>query len=55
MKIAVVGAAGMVGSRVVDEAASRGHELVAVFRIERPHHTAVTDHAIQRGGGRPTS
>ncbi|WP_433621865.1 NAD(P)-dependent oxidoreductase [Nocardia sp. CA-120079] len=36
MKIAVVGAAGMVGSRVVDEAASRGHELVAVFRKERP-------------------
>ncbi|MFE9322138.1 NAD(P)-dependent oxidoreductase [Nocardia sp. NPDC052278] len=36
MKIAVVGAAGMVGSRVVDEAASRGHQLVAVFRKERP-------------------
>ncbi|MDE1668477.1 MULTISPECIES: NAD(P)-dependent oxidoreductase [Nocardia] len=32
MKIAVVGATGMVGSRVVNEAASRGHELVAVFR-----------------------
>ncbi|MFI7669331.1 NAD-dependent epimerase/dehydratase family protein [Nocardia sp. NPDC049526] len=36
MKIAVVGATGMVGSRVVDEAASRGHELVAVFRKQRP-------------------
>ncbi|KRV48563.1 NADH-flavin reductase [Wenjunlia vitaminophila] len=32
MKIAVVGAAGMVGSRVVREAADRGHALVAVFR-----------------------
>ncbi|MFI5537969.1 NAD(P)-dependent oxidoreductase [Nocardia sp. NPDC051900] len=32
MKIAVVGAAGMVGSCVVDEAAGRGHEIVAVFR-----------------------
>lgn len=36
MKIAVVGAAGMVGSRVVNEAASRGHDLIAVFRKERP-------------------
>ncbi|MFI0728550.1 NAD(P)-dependent oxidoreductase [Streptomyces sp. NPDC021225] len=36
MKIAVVGAAGMVGSRVIDEAARRGHDLVAVFRSGRP-------------------
>lgn len=36
MKIAVVGATGMVGSRVVTEAASRGHELIAVFRKQRP-------------------
>ncbi|WP_062987374.1 NAD(P)-dependent oxidoreductase [Nocardia anaemiae] len=36
MKIAVVGAAGMVGSRVVNEAASRDHDLLAVFRNERP-------------------
>ncbi|MFJ8307574.1 MULTISPECIES: NAD(P)-dependent oxidoreductase [unclassified Streptomyces] len=35
MKIAVVGAAGMVGSRVVDEAARRGHDLIAVFRTVR--------------------
>lgn len=35
MKIAVVGAAGMVGSCVVDEAAGRGHEVVAVFRKQR--------------------
>ncbi|OPF77302.1 NADH-flavin reductase [Streptomyces antioxidans] len=34
MKIAVVGAAGMVGSRVVNEAVRRGHDLVAVFRKE---------------------
>ncbi|WP_413116322.1 NAD(P)-dependent oxidoreductase [Streptomyces sp. CY1] len=36
MKIAVVGAAGMVGSRVVTEATSRGHDLVAVFRDKPP-------------------
>lgn len=36
MKIAVVGAAGMVGSRVVTEAARRGHDLVAVFRTAPP-------------------
>ncbi|WP_458089070.1 NAD(P)-dependent oxidoreductase [Streptomyces malaysiensis] len=36
MKIAVVGAAGMVGSRVVTEAAKRGHDLVAVFRKKPP-------------------
>ncbi|WP_040776791.1 NAD(P)-dependent oxidoreductase [Nocardia pneumoniae] len=36
MKIAVVGANGMVGSRVVNEAARRGHDLVAVFRMRRP-------------------
>ncbi|MFD5385387.1 NAD(P)-dependent oxidoreductase [Streptomyces sp. NPDC127074] len=36
MKIAVVGAAGMVGSRVITEATSRGHDLVAVFRDKPP-------------------
>ncbi|MGA6208632.1 NAD(P)-dependent oxidoreductase [Nocardia testacea] len=36
MKIAVVGAAGMVGSRVVAEAAHRGHEPLAVYRTGRP-------------------
>ncbi|GAA5001548.1 NAD(P)-dependent oxidoreductase [Actinopolymorpha pittospori] len=36
MKIAVVGAAGMVGSRVVNEAASRGHDLIAIVRTTRP-------------------
>ncbi|MBH5334705.1 NAD(P)H-binding protein [Streptomyces pactum] len=36
MKIVVVGAAGMVGSRVVGEAARRGHDLLAVFRRTRP-------------------
>ncbi|AVH23498.1 NAD(P)H-binding protein [Nocardia cyriacigeorgica] len=35
MKITVVGAAGMVGSRVVAEAARRGHDVVAVFRTPR--------------------
>ncbi|MGK4579930.1 NAD(P)-dependent oxidoreductase [Kitasatospora sp. HPMI-4] len=36
MKIAIVGAAGMVGSCVVSEAADRGHDLIAVFRSLRP-------------------
>ncbi|MEU1730455.1 NAD(P)H-binding protein [Streptosporangium sp. NPDC020145] len=36
MRIVVVGAAGMVGSRVVSEAVNRGHDLVAVFRRTRP-------------------
>ncbi|MFJ1766816.1 NAD(P)-dependent oxidoreductase [Amycolatopsis sp. NPDC088138] len=36
MKIAVVGAAGMVGSRVLTEAAGRGHDLVAIVRTRRP-------------------
>ncbi|WP_454198048.1 NAD(P)-dependent oxidoreductase [Nocardia sp. Marseille-Q1738] len=36
MKIAVVGANGMVGSRVVNEAARRGHDLIAVFRKQQP-------------------
>ncbi|WP_009948911.1 NAD(P)-dependent oxidoreductase, partial [Saccharopolyspora erythraea] len=36
MKITVVGAAGMVGSRVVSEAASRGHDVLAVFRKAAP-------------------
>jgi putative NADH-flavin reductase len=37
MKIAVIGAAGMVGSRVVTEAATRGHDVLAVFRAARRH------------------
>ncbi|OXM46076.1 NAD(P)-dependent oxidoreductase [Amycolatopsis alba] len=36
MKIAVVGAAGMTGSRVVTEAISRGHHVTAVFRRTPP-------------------
>ncbi|MGW4214256.1 NAD(P)-dependent oxidoreductase [Lentzea sp. NPDC004789] len=36
MKIAVIGAAGMVGSRVVTEALRRGHDVTAVFRGEVP-------------------
>ncbi|WP_433755467.1 NAD(P)-dependent oxidoreductase [Nocardia sp. CA-135398] len=55
MKIAVVGAAGMVGSRVVNEAASRDHDLLAVFRKERPTTlpagvTAVAHDADQMSG-----
>ncbi|MCR6481920.1 NAD(P)H-binding protein [Amycolatopsis sp. OK19-0408] len=36
MKIVVAGAAGMVGSRVLTEAARRGHDLVALLRTSRP-------------------
>ncbi|MEU8711840.1 NAD(P)H-binding protein [Streptomyces sp. NPDC048663] len=36
MGIVVVGAAGMVGSRVVAEAAARGHRTTAVLRRHRP-------------------
>lgn len=32
MRVVVVGATGMVGSRVVDEAAARGHRVVAASR-----------------------
>jgi uncharacterized protein YbjT (DUF2867 family) len=32
MKIVVVGASGMVGSRVVAEAVTRGHEITAASR-----------------------
>ncbi|MFD5788744.1 NAD(P)-dependent oxidoreductase [Streptomyces sp. NPDC087866] len=36
MRIAVIGAAGMAGSRVVTEAANRGHAVLAVYRSSRP-------------------
>lgn len=36
MKIAVVGATGMVGSRVIHEAARRDHDIIAIFRKTRP-------------------
>lgn len=36
MRIAVIGAAGMAGSRVVTEAANRGHAVLAVYRRNRP-------------------
>ncbi|HLL67569.1 MAG TPA: NAD(P)H-binding protein [Micromonosporaceae bacterium] len=36
MKITVVGAAGMAGSRVIAEALGRGHRVTAVFRGARP-------------------
>ncbi|MCP2330441.1 NAD(P)-dependent oxidoreductase [Actinoalloteichus caeruleus] len=38
MRIIVVGAAGMAGSRVVTEAVERGHHVTAVFRETRPEH-----------------
>ncbi|APU15103.1 MULTISPECIES: NAD(P)-dependent oxidoreductase [Actinoalloteichus] len=36
MKITVIGAAGMAGSRVVTEAVRRGHHVTAVIRSSRP-------------------
>lgn len=36
MKIAVIGAIGMVGSRVTGEAADRGHGVTAVYRRQKP-------------------
>ncbi|RSM56102.1 NADH-flavin reductase [Amycolatopsis sp. WAC 01376] len=41
MKIAVVGASGMAGSRIVAEAVSRGHHVTAVFRRTPPEHPDV--------------
>jgi len=34
MKILVIGATGMVGSRIVDEAVARGHDVIAAARTE---------------------
>jgi putative NADH-flavin reductase len=36
VKIVIVGAAGMVGSRVLTEAAGRGHDVLAIVRTRRP-------------------
>lgn len=38
MKITVIGATGMVGSRIVAEAANRGHDILAASR--RPNSTS---------------
>ncbi|MCB1639628.1 MAG: NAD(P)H-binding protein, partial [Thiothrix sp.] len=32
MKILVIGASGMIGSRIVSEASARGHEVIAAAR-----------------------
>lgn len=43
MKIAIFGASGRIGSRIVNEALSRGHEVTAIarhpenYKIEKPH------------------
>ena len=42
MKIAVVGATGMVGSRVVRESVHRGHDITAVCRGRNPSRPGVT-------------
>ena len=38
MKITVFGAAGNAGSRIVQEAITRGHEVTAVVRNQKPSH-----------------
>lgn len=40
MRITVIGATGMVGSRVVAEAADRGHRAIAISRTAPRHHRA---------------
>ena len=42
MRIVVFGATGMVGTRVVDEASARGHDVVAVSRRDAGRDTVVT-------------
>ena len=48
MKIAVVGASGMVGSRVVAEALRRGHDVTAVHRTAAPGAHVVRGDATDR-------
>ncbi|WIX98930.1 NAD(P)H-binding protein [Amycolatopsis mongoliensis] len=51
MKIAVVGAVGVVGSRVLTEAARRGHDLVAIVRTRRLEVPGVT--VVEADAGDP--
>ncbi|MFH8898392.1 NAD(P)-dependent oxidoreductase [Streptomyces coeruleorubidus] len=49
MTIAVLGATGMVGSRVINEASARGHQVIALSRKpanENPKHPNVTPVAV---------
>ncbi|MGW6903099.1 NAD(P)-dependent oxidoreductase [Streptomyces sp. NPDC054940] len=49
MTIAVLGATGMVGSRVINEASARGHQVIALSRkpaTESPGHPNVTPVAV---------
>lgn len=48
MKITVIGATGMVGSRIVAEAADRGHDIFAASR--RPNSTSAVSTAAVRPG-----
>lgn len=54
MRITVIGATGMVGSRIVAEAASRGHEVAAASRASAiPPQSGARCHAgLGRHGGR---
>lgn len=49
MKIALIGATGMVGSRILTEATRRGHEVVAYTRSGAPVDGAVASHALELG------
>lgn len=47
MKLTVIGAAGMTGSRVITEALGRGHEVTAVFRGARPRSVPADARAVR--------
>jgi putative NADH-flavin reductase len=49
VKITVIGATGMVGSRVVAEAASRGHEVVGISRTGSAAEGATSSLAVDLG------
>ncbi|WP_327351158.1 NAD(P)-dependent oxidoreductase [Streptomyces sp. NBC_01304] len=53
MKILVIGATGMVGSRVIDEAARRGHAVTAVSRSLTPHADAAGVEWVAADAGDP--
>lgn len=60
MKLAIIGATGRVGSRILSEALTRGHEVTAIARhveelAPRPHLVAKPAMLPIRGHSRPGS
>ncbi|WP_159621038.1 NAD(P)-dependent oxidoreductase [Ruania rhizosphaerae] len=55
MKITVIGASGMVGHRVVHEAASRGHNVIGVSRGRAPQTTLASVHWVTADAGEKDS